>query len=190
MKQRGFTLIEIMIALGIFALVAVMVSTALFGIFNARDRIKLQNARLARIQYALTIMEHDLQQIVPDHPKRFVAGLIGSTTEIVFTHAGYINPDSAEPRSTLQRLHYRVESGKLIRSVWESPEANEPSLDHILLKDVDKIELTYLTQLNKTVKQWPYTDSKKSRSNPRAILLILTLKDAGTVPMTIVLDTV
>ena len=63
--QHGFTLIELMIALAIFAVLSAMTYGGLRAVLNARNQSDQQAERLATLQTALVIMGRDIEQATP-----------------------------------------------------------------------------------------------------------------------------
>jgi len=64
-SQRGFTLMEMIIAIAIFALMAAVAYGSLSGFLDNRDRIVAKQQELAEIQLALALLERDIRFAVP-----------------------------------------------------------------------------------------------------------------------------
>src|SRR5690625_440889 len=113
-RHNGFTLLELLIALSIFALVSVIVFTGLQSSLDSRERTNLRADRLIEVQRALNCLRQDLEQAVPrairdqmgdfDPKNAFQQTLDG----IAFTRGGRSNPLGLE-RSSLERLGYSLE---------------------------------------------------------------------------------
>lgn len=61
--RAGFTLIELMVALGLFGLIAVAGFTLLDGIIGTRDRLDGRLARTAELQRAMYLISADLEAV-------------------------------------------------------------------------------------------------------------------------------
>ena len=154
--HSGFTLIEVLIAMAITALVSVLsyqtLSTAITGIESARD----SSERLHEINRAFTVVSRDVRQItnrpVVDEFGQLASAVSGgplARDPLRVTRSGWHNSTGA-PRSTLQRVAYRVEEGQLIRltyPVLDRTTAIEPT-ETVLLDGVDNLELRFLPSIN------------------------------------------
>lgn len=123
--QEGFTLLEVIIAMTIFAVVMVIVMSGLNMVVRSQEQVSAKSKRLAEIQMAFTVMEHDLMQIVD----RAVRDTNGELTPVInvdpqspirleFTSGGNVNPNAQYQRSTLRRVGYGLENETLIRYTW------------------------------------------------------------------------
>ena len=63
-RRHGFTLIEVMVALAVFAILSAMTSQALYHAFDTRARVNEQANQLNAIQLAMTLIRRDTQQII------------------------------------------------------------------------------------------------------------------------------
>lgn len=164
MRQvKGFTLIELMIAILIFA----MISTAAYKLFDSVSRAQQVTDgildHLDEIQRALVVLEKDLFQVAPrpirdefgDRQKAIVAP--GTNGEILeFTRFGWRNP-LLEVRSNMQRVAYSLEEGELVRYYWPMLDrAPDPvQVRQVLLTDVHGVRLKLMDEKKRWLKTWP-----------------------------------
>lgn len=123
MKARGFTLLELMLAMAIFAVIATGSYMMLSNFIDAKERTEKHAMRLAQLQRAMLILEHDFEQVAArpirdefDEVAPAIMGMPNGTVE--FTRNGWANP-AGSLRSDLQRVRYDFEQGKLWRSSWQ-----------------------------------------------------------------------
>ncbi len=187
--QRGFTLIELMVAMAIFALVALMSYAGLSQVINARIASERSLSRLSNIQFALRQIEMDLEQLHPrpvreefgDSLQPAVLGDLRRFNPLEFTRAGWRNP-LGTPRSSLQRVAYRLEDGKLIRSHWnvlDRIQPNEP-LEFTLLENIEEFDLRFMKSDGDWLNGWPDPDAAPAAQlemRPRAIEIVLQFAD-------------
>jgi general secretion pathway protein J len=120
MKSNGFTLVEMLIALSIFALLSIAgVSLLSFGI-DSRQRTAERLNTLASIVRTRSLLSADLAQAVP-RTWRDTNGLrrpafsgSNNSTGIELIRSGWAN-DGGAARSSLQRVSYRLEGDQFVR---------------------------------------------------------------------------
>lgn len=154
--ESGFTLVEVLIAMAITAFVSVLsyqtLSTALAGIESART----ESERLHEINRAFTVLSRDVRQMT-NRPVRDEFGQMASAVSggelardpLRLTRSGWHNSTGA-PRSTLQRVVYRLEEDKLLRlsyPVLDRTTAIEPT-ETVLIDGVEVFELRFLPSVN------------------------------------------
>jgi general secretion pathway protein J len=154
-KQKGFTLLEIVIAMAIFAVVMILVMGGLNMVVRAQEKVSLKAKRLGDVQMAMAVLAGDLTQLVP-RPIRGVNDEVinpvvidmASDVRLEFTSGGIINPNAMYPRSTLQRVGYGLANSTLMRFNW-------PVLDRVstttmgqrhLLNNVAGFTVEYVNQ--------------------------------------------
>ncbi|MFA5984154.1 MAG: type II secretion system minor pseudopilin GspJ [Methylococcaceae bacterium] len=122
-RQQGFTLLEILIALAIFAILSIMAYAGLAAVLDARAATEPRSAQLAQLQTTLYLLNEDLSQAI-DRPVRDELGspepafTNGHGSEILnLTRSVPVWTENAVGNS-LQRVSYRFENGSLYRQVW------------------------------------------------------------------------
>lgn len=161
-RQRGFTLVEILVAMAVFAVMAGIAYGGLASVINTRDSIEHALDRSKTLQMASWRLQQDIEQIV----KRTVRNRFGDAepavmgspdTGLTFTRDGWPNPLS-EPRSTLQRVHYQLgPDGHLVRSyyrVLDQAQDTDP-VNSDLLDGVTQIEWRFLDKNGQWQDRWP-----------------------------------
>ena len=196
--SRGFTLIEVLIALAITALVATLSFSSLSAVLSSVESLRSQGERISGLNRAWTIMARDLRQFA-GRPMRNEFGLqespiwggAGADSGLVFTRRGWHNPNR-QLRSSLQRVSYRLEDDVLWRenyTVLDRVNTSEPQRVR-LLEGVEDFEVVFLLpdQLlqgdaidtsNGQTLRGPEFDESSPAALPRAVELRLTLADWG-----------
>ncbi len=123
-QNAGFTLIEILIAMFIFAIIMTIIISGFSMVLRSNEKIRAHHQRLSEIQRAVTIIARDFSQIVPrsivDNDGTQISCLIidNEARQYEFTRGGYVNPFAVAKRSTLLRLAYLFDHNTIIRRVW------------------------------------------------------------------------
>ena len=157
--SAGFTLLELLVALAIFSLVAVMSYNALKTVLNQQAATEVQADALAELQKVYLLMQRDIEQVVP-RPVRDEYGdtqpaLIGDET-LQLTRGGWSNP-AGRLRSTLQRVGYAYEDGELVRYIWavlDRAQDSDPQRQP-LIGDIGDMTIRYLAANNEWDDRWP-----------------------------------
>lgn len=195
-KNKGFTLIEILIALTVFAILATMTSSILYYAFNARSRVNLQAERLSNLQMAISIIQQDSTQAIARRVRgnemRLFPIFIGRTDYVEFTRDGNLNPKSMEKRSTLKRVALVCQNGQLLHRTWESldnPDRNKYH-DKLLIDDLTSCGFNYLNQNLQLLDEWREQSSTENQIKdpfPKALQVNLKLKDWGAMNLLFVI---
>lgn len=191
-KQRGFTLIEILIALTVFAILATITSSSLYNAFNARTRVNKQADRLNNLQLALSIIQQDTTQIVErairSNEMRLFPSFVGQAQYLELTRDGMANPSSIEKRSTLKRIALICQGNKLIHRTWSSLDMTDRNRyeDKELINHLSDCHFNYLNQNLEVLTEWrehALNQNQNKEPLPKAIQLNLNLDDWGKMSM-------
>ena len=161
MRQRGFTLLEMLVALGVFAVLGVMSTQMVSGILAVHQTATTRGERLAEIERAMGMMERDLVEIaargVRDGMGDAIPALqVGGGPLLELTRAGHRNP-LGEKRGELQRVAYVLEDGTLYRYYWAVLDRAEDSVPTVqtLLANVDAAEANVIDVSGNEHSTWP-----------------------------------
>lgn len=122
--QRGFTLLELLIAIAIFALLALATYRMFDSVMQTDQATRVQEQRMRELVRAMGALERDLTQAV-ERPVRDELGdnrgaflSEGENDQIVeFTRGGWRNP-LGQARSRLQRVRWSLSGETLERRYW------------------------------------------------------------------------
>ncbi|MBU3020356.1 type II secretion system minor pseudopilin GspJ [Aestuariibacter sp. A3R04] len=199
MKQRGFTLVEIMVAVSIFAFISVASMAVLTTVLDS-DAISSEHFdKFQRLQRAVVTIERDLQQAVP-RPVR----IDGQTNPIVmrggernesdneslaFVRSGWQNPQMMLPRSTLQAVAYRVQDGNLERlhtNFVDNVIGTEPKV-RVLLEGIEQFKVEFIADIEDETNSITNSDELNWRESyvgavlPKAVAIEFITKDFGLI---------
>jgi general secretion pathway protein J len=199
-NAAGFTLIEVLIAMAITALVAMLSFTSLSSVLTSVEVLRDRGQRISELNRAWTLISRDLSHFVA-RPVRDEFGQIESAMSggaevangISFTRGGWHNPNR-QLRSQLQRVRYRLEDDVLWREsfiVLDRTSESEPQRAR-LLTGVDDFQLAFfgaavsLGGEELDTEDWPdnwgvSASSTGAVAPPQALELRVQLQDWGEV---------
>lgn len=158
-SQRGFTLLEVLVSLAIFAMLGVATYSVINTTVNGHEAVINQNKQMTDLQRAFVIIENDFTQLA----QRSVR-IDGEESDGSFFHAseylfdsegigftfvrdGWTNPIMVLPRSELQLVAYRLIEKRLERLYFnfvDNEYGTEPRVQ-VLLNGVEELTLLYYT---------------------------------------------
>ncbi len=185
--QHGFTLLELLVALAVFAIMSVAAYSGLRSVLFTKASVEAQAQRLAKVQMAFYFLERDIEQILPRHIRdeygqtqpALQSG--GSSGELItFTRAGWDNP-IGQPRANLERLAYRLEETRLLRLHWNSLDRGSPEEPRAtpLLDEVKEVKMRFLGAEEAWQTEWGTPENVDAL--PRALEVSVTLNDWGEI---------
>jgi general secretion pathway protein J len=194
MRSRGFSLLEVLVAVAIFAVLAVLAYGGLDAVARARAQTAEAAQRLAAVQSAVAGLERDLREALP-RPVRGNSGellpaLIGSGSALELSHAGFASP-LTEASAMLSRTAWVVVDGELRRVRW-------PVMDRAsatrgtprgMLAQTGQLRFRYLDAAANWRDSWPPRDGPDALPErlPRAVEFVLSGTDFGTLSRRVVL---
>ena len=147
--EEGFTLIEVLISLFIFALISVGTMTALTQSLRGKTRLNDAVTDINKINSARSILSADLSTITLRPMRDELGGFMpySLTTDgealLTFTRRGRENPGGLESRGDLERVEYHFINTEFIRRSFshENPSSDPTYFDRVLLDDLQNVSL-------------------------------------------------
>ncbi|WP_372986050.1 type II secretion system minor pseudopilin GspJ [Marinobacter sp.] len=165
MRQSGFTLMEVLIAVTITAVIGLGVWQVINGVVNSRDRVNELAGEFDRIQRAMLLLERDITQVV-NRSARDVYGdfqpALTSREEgyaLLLTRQGWRNPLGLR-RSGLQRAGWEYTGTELFRRYWPTVDQGQEdnSENVLLLEDITAFEVRFMNSERSWQEDWPSDD--------------------------------
>lgn len=167
--QQGFTLMEVLIAVTITAVIGLGVWQVLNGVISSRDRVNEVSAEFDQLLRTFLLMERDLGQVV-NRPARNIYGDFepaftsqSEEFELQLTRQGWRNPLGIR-RSELQRVAWEYTGSELRRRYWESVDQGQEdnSHDQLMISGINSFSIRFMNDDRAWVDQWPSDEAMAS----------------------------
>jgi general secretion pathway protein J len=191
-KHRGFTLIEVLVAITIMAIIATLTGQALHTATSSSEATNDAVKRLSSVDRTWTLIESDLRNALP----RAITPTMGEPIPALYANrsseywlrvfrGGVVNPLHA-PRSELIRIGYRLTDNVLWRDTW----VNIASIDERdvikqkLMTDVKDVVIRVLSNQATSIAAGPWVQDWPDSGTapavlPRALEVTIQTEDYG-----------
>jgi general secretion pathway protein J len=184
-RTQGFTLLEILIALAIFAILSMMAYAGLASILKARAATEPRSEQLAQLQTTLYLLNEDLSQ-ASNRPIRDELGTAepaftgGRGSDILTLTRSVPLWSNESAANTLQRISYRFEEGALYRQVWAFTDRTPQStFRRRKLINADHVTVRYFDQAQQRWKA--LSGSETGIGIPNAVEVNFILSGLGSI---------
>jgi len=153
-SQQGFTLIEILVAVGIFAVITSIVAPAMFQFLEIRERVNTKHQQLENLQKTFLFLANDLRYATNRLGKDEFGEAVSST--LLVNDDNLLDLTASYPDLNLgglgvpRRVSWRIEDGVLqrIQSPVMDPDGDTRKLKQSLIHNVRdiKIELSAIEE--------------------------------------------
>lgn len=183
MRARGFSLLELLVAVAIFGLAAALAYGGLNGLLRTRTELDRQSQRLQALQFAIGLIERDVRAAVA-RPVRDAYGVPlpafeASGSRLELSRIGHANALD-QPRAEIERVVYQLDGEELQRlrfAVLDRAPGSTPEVQP-LLEAVRRIEFRLLDAAGREHDRWPPPSGELM---PRAVELRLGTDDFGEI---------
>lgn len=187
-KNKGFTLIEVLIAIAIYAVVIAIASMVLSNILTKSSGLLTQSTSFNQLQRTITLLQHDFIQTI-DRPilnetneqEPAILSPRRSNNFILELSVYQTNrPFFAANQSDIRRIGYQLKNKQLVRLVWSTLDrlSNNHS-KQVLLDNIESLDWQYLADNQVFYDTWP-PYNVETTDLPRAIQMKIHFNDKTT----------
>ena len=190
-KLAGFTLLELLVAVTIFAILSSMAYGGLRNVIDNSQQTELSMQRMQQVQLAMLKISRDFTQLsqrnIRDeygNSSNYIMAGDGGDVFIEFSRGGRRNPAQLQ-RSHLQRVAYKLEENTLSRLHWPHLDRTQEmqAYESVLLEDVENASIRFLDSTNEWHNEWPPLSATGQQGDAAvtlsAIEFTLELQDWG-----------
>ncbi len=186
---KGFTLIEIMVAMAIFSILSLLAYGGLESVIRNKTSTDKELQRIHQLQMTMMSFQHDFEQLANrEGHDEFGTTLLKLTTRndnllVDFTRTGWRNPAKLQ-RSSLQRVAYRLDENSLYRLSWPYVDRalDNQVIETLLIDNIEDIKIRFLGNNKEWINDWPDANAALGNTEqPIAIEITLQMNDWGDV---------
>jgi general secretion pathway protein J len=182
--RAGFTLVEMLVALAVFGLVAAAGVAVTGYAVVTRDAVAERSEELAAFQRLRGLIKSDLAQAAVRRTRdaagqgtrQAFSGSPGGRPLMSLVRRGWENPD-ADPRASAQYVEYALVDGRLERRARRSLDGAPLGEPQVLAEGVTEARIAYLWR-DQWIEAW---EAAPPDATPQAVRLDLTLDGLGPV---------
>lgn len=186
MRARGFTLIEMLVAVAILAVLGATTWRGLGVVLETRAAVERESERWREVGMFFARLEQDFAALAP-RPVRDAAGRVQPAlaglpaapgpddAPLAFTRFGA--PEGPGDHPPPERVGYRVRDGRVEQVRWDALDRTPrtATLARVLVADVRALELRYLDERGAWLSAWPRPDAPDAAVLPAAVEATLVL---------------
>lgn len=193
MRQRGFTLLELLVATTVLALLGALGFRGLDSLLESESRLQAESRRWGDLSLFLAQVGEDMAMAAErsgrdgagrSSPALLLRDAARAPTEtddasLALTRLGL--GEGAAAQSAPRRIGYRLREGRLEYLVWPAPDAapaSEPAVYEIL-DGISELQWQALDFDGRWVPEWP--GARAPDTLPRAVALRMVLAGGGEV---------
>jgi len=199
-EQKGFSLIEVIIALAIFSLMSIAAYKGIDGLIRVKERVSLENRQWQQVMLFLDRFELDVKQRAnrpirnandmsepawlaqPMYSYQYGAQL--SLSRFGDAHQTGFLMDS-------RRIGYRLNRGAIELVYWPALDVSREQKPEVfeVLENVSEFKLKYLTKDSRWIVSWPEASEKNDADTifPRAVSVEITMRSGEKIKRLIAL---
>ncbi|GIX34449.1 MAG: hypothetical protein KatS3mg126_0228 [Lysobacteraceae bacterium] len=184
-RARGFGLLEVLVAVALFALAMGLAYGGLDAVVRARAQMQEEALRLAALQRVVGLLERDLRAAVArpvrDGELGRLPALLLDRSGLELSRAGLAVP-LAQARAGIERVRWAVEDGALVRRVHAVLDrvGGEQGEEQARLDGVGSLRIEALAADGRWQERWPLPGARPE-ALPRAVRVRFALDGLGEI---------
>ena len=191
-KNQGFTLLEMLVALALFAVIYLVAHGTLSSILSGSEALSTEQRKWQQLDIVFTLLQEDLGyatgRSIRDVSGFKIPAFVGQATDtravslptLEFSRSG-IHVLSTDRETGDRRVAYRFKDGKLFRETWSMLDRkfDATPVDDRLLVDVTQFNARFLNRDGQWLPAWPDLQHR-AETTPVAVEISIEVGDGDT----------
>ena len=180
---KGFTLIEILVALLAASIISIMSFEFLSNSVFLKERVDASIKRDSDHMNTINTIRLDLMQVVPfdmkdQNGRELNVSFIGNSSNRVMTFVSLSTSDHLQTISKLRRIIYLYENNQLIRVTTLSNKEQVEISRETLIEGIENLEIRFGEELDETEIDWPNLKHNSNIKFPKYIFLTYEIENS------------
>ena len=180
---KGFTLIEILVALLAASIISIMSFEFLSNSVFLKERVDANIKRDSDHMNTINTIRLDLMQAVPfdmkdQNGRELKVSFVGNSLDRVMTFVSLSTSDHLQTTSKLRRVIYLYEDNQLIRVTTLSNKEQVEISRKTLIKNVENLEIRFGEELDEAEIDWPNLKHNSNIKFPKYIFLTYEIENS------------
>ena len=175
-RCNGFTLVELLTALLVLSLLALMSHRGLSGVLDTREHVERETAKWRALAAFFERFEHDVQLAMPRPVRAPGASAAAFVARDDLSQGPHLEFSRASAGDLPRRVGYSHNNrGEIELWLWAGLDVagGAPAVRHSVLKGVARLEIDCMDEGLRWMRQWPLADDAPAL--PRAVRLRIVL---------------
>ena len=180
---KGFTLIEILVALLAASIISIMSFEFLSNSVFLKERVDANIKKDSDHMNTINTIRLDLMQAVPfdmkdQNGRELKVSFVGNSLDRIMTFVSLSTSDHLQTTSKLRRVIYLYEDNQLIRVTTLSNKEQVETSRKILIKNVENLEIRFGEELDEAEIDWPNLKHNSNIKFPKYIFLTYEIENS------------
>jgi general secretion pathway protein J len=195
-NQKGFTLVELLVAIGITGLIGILSLSGLNTSLSINKKTLDRSDLISGLQLTDRVLKRDLLHALRRNPRLYegarqnhpLYGEVLLSEEVFLAFSIHSSIDYQDQGGSIRWIEYSKSDNRIIRNEYFFADRTEETevLSTVLLNNIESVELSFINQ-GQSYLSWPSQYPEGVDDLPQIIEVTLKIKSYGDVSMSYLL---